>query len=111
MNYLIYVAAFGFPLFVIVIALYYLIGKPKIDNKYLGYRSERSVLNEAAWKRAQFIFGRQLLIGGVAAVFFGYGLLSVSGLVLKVILFIMEFFSVAFFGMFTEFILSREFGR
>lgn len=111
MNILLYVIAFAFPAFTVSIGLYYLIARPEPDNKYLGYRSERSVLSPAVWKRAQFLFGRQLLIGGLLAAFFGYGMISVSNILLKIILFLIEFISVAFFGMFTEFILRRELGR
>ena len=106
-----YIAAFIFPVFVISIGLYYLICKPAPDNKLLGYRSVRSMKSPGAWKRAQFLFGKQLLIGGAIAALFGYGFLSVTLLFLKIVLFILEFVVVAFFGMMTEFILCKELGE
>lgn len=106
-----YIVAFAFPVFVIIIGLYYLIARPKPDNKFLGYRTERSMMNMEAWKHAQFIYGRQLLLGGAVAAVFGYGMTSVNNMLLKVILFLIEFISVTFFGMFTEFILRRDLGR
>ncbi len=106
-----YIAAFLFPAFVAGIALCYLILRPKPDNRLLGFRTERSLQSPAAWKRAQFLFGRQLLIGAAMAALFGYGFLTVSSVLLKIVLIVLQFLAVAFFGMATEFILRRELGR
>lgn len=105
------IIAFIFPFFIFLIALYYLIRKPKINDKLFGYRTERSMRNEFIYQKAQVIFGKQLLIGGLIATVFGYGFLTVSSIILKVLLIISEFVAVANFGMRTEFILIKRFGK
>ena len=106
-----YIGAFILPAFVLIIALYYLLRKPSPDNKMLGYRTVRSMKSPEAWKRAQYIYGRQLLIGGIVAAVFGCGFLSVSSLFLKVLMIILEPCAITFFGMMTEFILCKELGE
>lgn len=106
-----YLIAFCFPAFVLLMSLCYLIGRPSPENKLIGFRTVRSLSSPKAWKRAQYLFGRQLLIGAAVSGMFGYGFLTVSSTFLKVVLILLQFVSVAFFGMFTEFILRRELGR
>jgi uncharacterized membrane protein len=101
--------AFAFPTFVLSVALYYLLLRPRINNSFLGYRTEYSLRNQIIWNRAQFLFGKQLLIGGIVAAFFGYGFLSVTNLLLKVVLIVMQLFVVSVCGMFTDFMLRKEF--
>ena len=71
-----YIIAFIFPAFVLLMALCYLIGRPKPENKLIGFRTVRTLSSPAAWKRGQYLFGRQLLIGGIVAGLFGYGFLD-----------------------------------
>ncbi len=106
-----YIIAFIFPAFVLLMSLCYLIGRPSPENKLIGFRTVRSMSSPAAWKRAQYLFGRQLLIGAIVAALFGYGFLTVSSVFLKVVLIILQLVAVTFFGMFTEFILRKELRR
>ena len=103
--------AFAFPAFVLSVAFYYLLAKPQIDDPYLGYRTEYSFKNTTTWNRAQFLFGKQLLIGGIAAAIFGYGFLSVTNFLLKAVLIVMQFLVVSLCGMYTDFLLSKEFKK
>lgn len=105
------IGAFIFPAFVFVMSLCYLIGRPKPSNRLIGFRTQRSLSSPEAWKRAQYLFGRQLLIGAIVAALFGYGFLTVSSAFLKVVLILMQVVAVTFFGMFTEFLLRKELGR
>ncbi|HHU02839.1 MAG: SdpI family protein [Christensenellales bacterium] len=105
------ILAFIFPAFVLFMSLCYLIGRPKPDNKLIGFRTERSMSSPEAWKRGQYLFGRQLFIGALVAGLFGFGFLSVSSIFLKVVLILMQIIAVSFFGMLTEFILRKELGK
>ena len=106
-----YIIAFIFPAFVLLMALCYLVGRPKPENKLIGFRTVRTLSSPAAWKRGQYLFGRQLLIGSLVAGLFGYGFLTVSSTFLKVVLILMQILAVTLFGMFTEFILRKELRR
>lgn len=103
------VIAFAFPVFILIIALCYIMLKPKKDSKFLGYRSQLSVQNPAIWNTAQKLFGQRLLIGSVIALILGSGYLSVNHTFLKAIFIILEFVVISLFGMSTEFTLYREF--
>ena len=105
------IIAFSFPVFIFFVALYYLIRKPKINDRLLGYRTERSLRNEQIYQKAQILFGKQLLIGDMLAMLFAYGFLTVNSTVLKILLIISQIVAVANFGMRTEFILIKRYGK
>jgi len=111
MNPMLVIVAYVFPFFVFLVSLYYLIFQPKMDDKLFGYRTERSMKNEFIYQKAQILFGRQLLFGSLVAALFGYGFLAVTNTLVKVLLIIAEFVAVTNFGIFTEFILIKKYGR
>lgn len=106
-----YIIAFIFPCICVVDVAVLSNRRPSPENKLIGFRTVRSMSSPAAWKRAQYLFGRQLLIGAIVAALFGYGFLTVSSVFLKVVLIILQLVAVTFFGMFTEFILRKELRR
>lgn len=103
-----YCIAFLLPAFVGVMGVLYLVIRPAPDHKWLGYRTKESTMSMESWEYGQKIFGRQLLFGAALAAAFGYGSLTVSNVILKIILFVLEFVAVTYLGTYTELILYRK---